>query len=101
VTTLARVHPLARRQEGLHHDPQTPFTQTTIDILNRVLPKGGATPCSLIYDDKKTTYRTEVDQALRVSPTCIVANGYTPDTWCCSRISTRRLQGQDLGFAYS
>ena len=60
--------------------PQTPFTQATFDILNAVLPKGGATHQSLIYDDKKTTYRTEVDQALRASPDVILANGYTPDS---------------------
>src|SRR6516162_9773604 len=60
--------------------PQTPFTQSTFDILNAVLPKGGATHQSLIYDDKKNTYRTEVDQALRADPDVILANGYTPDT---------------------
>ena len=58
---------------------QTPFTQTTIDIMNRELPKGGATHHSLVYDDKKTTYRTEVDQVLRTNPDMILANGYTTE----------------------
>ncbi|MFO1157805.1 MAG: ABC transporter substrate-binding protein [Reyranellaceae bacterium] len=82
--------------------PQTPFTQSTFDILNRVLPKGGATHQSLIYDDKKTTYRTEVDQALRTSPDVILANGYTPDTVVLLKDLYRAgFKGKILGFAYS
>ncbi|MFO1085782.1 MAG: ABC transporter substrate-binding protein [Reyranellaceae bacterium] len=82
--------------------PQTPFTQSTFDILNAVLPKGGATHQSLIYDDKKTTYRTEVDQALRTSPDVILANGYTPDTVVLLKDLYRAgFKGKVLGFAYS
>src|SRR5882672_301319 len=53
--------------------PQTPFTQSTFDTLNQVLPKGGCTHQSLIYDDKTTTNPTDVDQALRASPDVILA----------------------------
>jgi len=82
--------------------PQTPFTQATFDILNAVLPKGGATHQSLIYDDKKTTYRTEVDQALRTSPDLILANGYTPDSIVLLKDLYRAgFKGKILGFAYS
>ncbi|WP_395714279.1 ABC transporter substrate-binding protein [Reyranella sp.] len=82
--------------------PQTPFTQSTFDILNAVLPKSGATHQSLIYDDKKTTYRTEVDQALRTSPDVILANGYTPDTVVLLKDLYRAgFKGKILGFAYS
>jgi branched-chain amino acid transport system substrate-binding protein len=48
-------------------------------ILEATMKKGGGDR-NLIYDDKKTTYRTEVDQALRTSPDLIMANGYTPDS---------------------
>src|SRR6266478_6873483 len=82
--------------------PQTPFTQSTFDILNAVLPKGGATHQSLIYDDKKTTYRTEVDQALRTSPDVILANGYTPDSIVLLKDLYRAgYKGKIAGFAYS
>jgi branched-chain amino acid transport system substrate-binding protein len=81
---------------------QTPFTQSTFDILNKVLPKGGATHQSLIYDDKKTTYRTEVDQALRTSPDLILAAGYTPDSVVLLKDVYRAgFKGKILGFAYS
>jgi branched-chain amino acid transport system substrate-binding protein len=82
--------------------PQTPFTQSTFDILNKVLPTGGATHQSLIYDDKKNTYRTEVDQALRTSPDMILANGYTPDTIVLLKDVYRAgFKGKIIGFAYS
>src|SRR5258707_419762 len=82
--------------------PQTPFTQSTFDILNRVLPKGGATHQSLIYDDKKTTYRTEVDQALRTSPDVILSNDYTPNSIVLLKNLYRAgFKGKILGFAYS
>ena len=82
--------------------PQTPFTQSTFDILNKVLPTGGATHQSLIYDDKKNTYRTEVDQALRASPDIILANGYTPDTVVLLKDVYRAgFKGKIIGFAYS
>lgn len=82
--------------------PQTPFTQSTFEVLNQVLPKGGCTHQSLIYDDKKTTYRTEVDQALRTSPDVILANGYTPDTVVLLKDLYRAgFKGKILGFAYS
>src|SRR5216110_3504361 len=80
VTTLAQFMLSLGVKKVFTMIPQTPFTQTTIDILNRELPKGGATHQSLVYDDKKTTYRTEVDQALRTSPDMILANGYAPDS---------------------
>ena len=82
--------------------PQTPFTQSTFEVLNAVLPKGGCQHQSQIYDDKKTTYRTEVDQALRFQPDVILCNGYTPDTVVLLKdIYRSGFKGKLLGFAYS
>jgi branched-chain amino acid transport system substrate-binding protein len=82
--------------------PQTPFTQTVIDIMNKLAAKGGAKHESLIYDDKKTTYRTEVDQALRSKPDAILANGYTPDTVVMLKDLYRAgYKGAIIGLAYS
>ncbi len=82
--------------------PQTPFTQATFDLMGKVLPKGGATHQGLIYDDKKTTYRTEVDQALRTQPDMIFAAGYTPDTVVVLKdIYRAGFKGKVIGFGYS
>ena len=59
---------------------QTPFAQPTQKRLAEALPKGGAEVAGeLIYDKDKTTYRSEVDQALRTKPDLIYLNGYAPD----------------------
>ncbi len=61
--------------------PQTPFTQSTFDILNQVLPKGGCT------HQKPDLRRQEDDLPHRGRPGAALrarraprANGYTPDT---------------------
>jgi branched-chain amino acid transport system substrate-binding protein len=82
--------------------PQTPFTQVTIEIMNDVLSKGGAKHDGLIYDDKKTTFRTEVDQALRGNPDFILCNGYTPDSVVMLKDLYRAgYKGKIIGLAYS
>ena len=64
--------------------------------------KAGGTHGSQIYDDKKTTYRTEVDQALRMQPDAIFCAGYTPDTVVMLKDLYRAgYKGKILGQAYS
>ena len=82
--------------------PQTPFTQSSIKILEATMKKGGGDQGSLIYDDKKPTYRTEVDQALRYNPDVIFAAGYTPDTVVLLKdIFRAGFKGKIIGLAYS
>src|SRR6185436_9601765 len=62
----------------------------------------GGSHGSQIYDDKKTTYRTEVDQALRFGPDAIFCAGYTPDTIVLLKDLYRAgYKGKILGQAYS
>ncbi len=59
---------------------QAPFTEPTQRYLTETLtPAGVAIAGSLIYDKDKTSYRSEVDQALKSSPDLIYLNGYAPD----------------------
>ncbi len=82
--------------------PQTPFAQRSIEILSDVMKKAGGTHASQIYDDKKTTYRTEVDQALRTQPDAIFCAGYTPDTIVLLKdIYRAGYKGKILGQAYA
>jgi branched-chain amino acid transport system substrate-binding protein len=82
--------------------PQTPFAQSSINILHDVMTKAGGTHGSQIYDDKKTTYRTEVDQALRFGPDAIFCAGYTPDTIVLLKDLYRAgYKGKILGQAYA
>jgi branched-chain amino acid transport system substrate-binding protein len=59
---------------------QAPFAVPTQKRLEEVLPQhGSALVGSLIYEKDKTTYRSEIDQALRSNPDLVYLNGYAPD----------------------
>jgi ABC-type branched-subunit amino acid transport system substrate-binding protein len=59
---------------------QAPFTVPTHERLHDVLAeKGSQLIGTLTYDKDKTSYRSEVDQALKAKPDMIYLNGYAPD----------------------
>ena len=59
---------------------QAPFSQPTQERATEVLKQRGSEMVGgLIYDKDKTTYRSEVDQALRTNPDLVYLNGYAPD----------------------
>jgi len=59
---------------------QSPFAAPTQAKLKETVEKGGgAFAGALIYEKDKTTYRSEVDQALRTRPDIVYVNGYAPD----------------------
>jgi branched-chain amino acid transport system substrate-binding protein len=59
---------------------QAPFSIPTQERLTEILTaKGSAVVGTLIYDKDKTTYRSEIDQALKTKPDLIYLNGYVPD----------------------
>jgi ABC-type branched-subunit amino acid transport system substrate-binding protein len=59
---------------------QAPFAQPTQERATEVLKQNGSQMVgALIYDKDKTTYRSEVDQALRTNPDLVYLNGYAPD----------------------
>jgi branched-chain amino acid transport system substrate-binding protein len=59
---------------------QAPFALPTQTHLEEVLAKNKSQMVgALIYEKDKTTYRSEVDQALRTNPDFLYLNGYAPD----------------------
>src|SRR6185503_11634823 len=59
---------------------QAPFAEPTRKYLTDTLtPKGVTIAGALIYDKDKTSYRSEVDQALKGKPDLLYLNGYAPD----------------------
>ena len=59
---------------------QAPFAEPTRKYLTDTLtPKNVTIAGSLIYDKDKTSYRSEVDQALKAKPDLLYLNGYAPD----------------------
>jgi branched-chain amino acid transport system substrate-binding protein len=60
---------------------QTPFAVPSQNRLKDVFTKAGGVELvgAVIYDKDKTTFRSEIDQAVRAKPDMIYLNGYTPD----------------------
>jgi ABC-type branched-subunit amino acid transport system substrate-binding protein len=59
---------------------QAPFAVPTRDRLEDILQKNNSKLAGgLIYEKDKTTYRSEIDQALRANPDLVYLNGYAPD----------------------
>jgi branched-chain amino acid transport system substrate-binding protein len=59
---------------------QAPFAEPTRHFLTDTLTPGGVQVTgSLVYDKDKTSYRSEVDQALATKPDFLYLNGYAPD----------------------
>lgn len=78
--------------------PQTPFAQTHIDGVTGAFGAAGA---GLIYEDKKTSYRTEVDQALKFKPDAIILGGYAPDTLVAVKDLYRaNYKGHRIGYFF-
>jgi branched-chain amino acid transport system substrate-binding protein len=60
---------------------QTPFAVPFGDNLLGALKTGGVTVTdSLIYEDKKPSYRSEITRVLATNPDLIMLEGYTPDS---------------------
>jgi len=60
---------------------QTPYAQSFGDAFTGVMKTAGVTITdSLIYEDKKPSYRSEVTRILATNPDLIMLEGYTPDS---------------------
>src|SRR5207247_8508559 len=60
---------------------QTPYAQSFGDAFTGVMKTAGATITdSLVYEDKKPSYRSEVTRVLATNPDLIMLEGYTPDS---------------------
>ena len=82
--------------------PQTPFADSQFANIKAAVEKGGGSAERLIYDDKKPSYRTEVDQALANKPDALIFGGYTPDTTILLKDFFRAgFTGKKIAFAYS
>ncbi|MDB5363184.1 MAG: amino acid transporter substrate-binding protein [Rhodospirillales bacterium] len=59
--------------------PQTPFTQTYIDVVAKMAHDKGLTFNSQIYDGSKTSFRSEIDSMRQVAPDTVLLGGYVTD----------------------
>ena len=82
---------------------QSPFAKPVEKIVGEEMKKRGAELLTnVIYDKDKTTYRSEIDQVLRLKPDMIFLNGYTPDvTIVMKDLYKAGYNGMRLTLAYA
>ena len=82
--------------------PQTPFYTSEHDAIDAVVKAAGGETGTLVYDDQKPSYRSEVDTMLRFAPDVLILGGYTPDTIVLLKDLFRAgFKGKKLAFAYA
>jgi branched-chain amino acid transport system substrate-binding protein len=82
--------------------PQTPFAQSSIDILAAICAEANIPFNSLIYEADKSTYRSEVDAILRGNPDFIMLGGYAADSTVVLRDFWQAgYEGKIIGPAYA
>lgn len=82
--------------------PQTPFAQSSIDILVEICAAAGIPFESLIYEADKSTYRSEVDAILRTNPDFLMLGGYAADSTVLLRdLWQAGYEGKIIGPAYA
>ena len=82
--------------------PQTPFVKSQFDAVTVAVKKAGGETALLVYDDKKPSYRTEIDEVMRFKPDAVIFGGYTPDTTIMLKDMFRAgFAGPKIAFGYS
>lgn len=82
---------------------QTPFAKTVYAAMDSTLKQHGSEAVGqTIYDASKTSFRTEIDQALKAAPDAIYLNGYAPDTTVLLReLYQAGFDGKTFTLAYA
>jgi branched-chain amino acid transport system substrate-binding protein len=82
--------------------PQTPFVQSMADNITKAISSSGGTISTIVYEDKKASYRTEVDKALALKPDMLILGGYVADTSVLVKeIYRAGFDGKIAAFAYA
>lgn len=82
--------------------PQTPFAAGWIEMMRTFTAANNLFSASMIYENNKTSYRSEVDEILRSRPDFIFLGGYVPDSTVLLRDLFRAsYQGKIMGPAYA
>lgn len=81
--------------------PQTPFTESTMKGIKDTCEPKGVKVSTLVYDAKKTSFRSELDEMKRANPDILMMGGYQPDNIVVAKDLFRTgYAGKVVGFAY-
>jgi branched-chain amino acid transport system substrate-binding protein len=82
---------------------QTPFAASIYTMMaDQLKPRGVELLGQIIYDASKTSFRTEIDQALKTKPDTLYLNSYAPDVTVLLRELYRAgFEGKKYTLAYA
>ena len=81
--------------------PQTPFTETVFKAIRETVEPKGVKVASAIIDNKKTSFRSEIDEMTRANPDIFMMGGYLAENIVMAKDLFRaNFKGKVMGFAY-
>ena len=81
--------------------PQTPFTESVFKTIREDVEPKGVKITSAIIDNKKTSFRSEIDEMTRANPEIFMMGGYlAEDIVMAKDLFRANFKGKVMGFAY-
>src|SRR3954453_14906997 len=81
--------------------PQTPFTESVFKTIREDVEPKGVKITSAIIDNKKTSFRSEIDEMTRATPEIFMMGGYLAENIVMAKDLFRaNYKGKVMGFAY-
>jgi branched-chain amino acid transport system substrate-binding protein len=81
--------------------PQTPFTETVFKTIKEQVEPKGVKVTTAIIDNKKTSFRSEIDEMTRANPDVFMMGGYLAENIVMAKDLFRaNFKGKVMGFAY-
>src|SRR3954451_19164732 len=81
--------------------PQTPFTETVFKAIRDTIEPKGVKVQSVIFDGKKNSFRSEVDEMMRANPALLMMGGYQAENIVMAKDLFRaNFKGKIMGFAF-
>src|SRR5947207_1613540 len=81
--------------------PQTPFTETVFKAIRETVEPKGVKVNTMIFDNKKTSFRSEVDEMMRANPDLLMMGGYQAENIVMAKDLFRaNFKGKIMGFAF-
>ena len=81
--------------------PQTPFTETTFKAIRETVEPKGVKVTSVIIDNKKNSFRSEIDEMMRANPDLLMMGGYLAENIVMAKDLYRaNYKGKVVGFAF-
>jgi branched-chain amino acid transport system substrate-binding protein len=81
--------------------PQTPFTESTFNAIRETVEPKGVKVTTVIIDNKKNSFRSEIDEMMRARPDLLMMGGYLAENIVMAKDLFRaNFKGKVVGFAF-